>query len=307
MTEIFDRDRRRSVKMALARDAYQRNLVRIAEPDVGTYRWLVASHGGVFAVSDDRVCTVIHGWFFGICRHGDQFFLFENCGLRDRTAGLGRIVRLDLVAGRLANPLILVRGLHGNCHQVRIIDNLICVMDTANQAIRRFSLDGVPVDIKFPFPVAPESDRSGAYLHLNGFARIGSRTAILRNNSKALPEKSSELAWLDLDWNPLAVETLPGKWCHDIVEDENGRLWHCGSKAGEIIISDGRTVPISDTMMTRGLWLTADRIIVGLSSFGQKEHRPSLPGGAVILDRSLNRLSTLVLSGPPTDIAPLIV
>lgn len=305
MVQPFDLDTRRAIKMALARDAYQRNLVRIAEPDLTGYTWLVASHRGVFAVAEDRVCTAIHGWFFGICRHGDQFYLFENCGMRDRSVDLGRIIRLDVVNGQLANPVVLITGLHPNCHQVRVIDGLLCVVDTSNQAIRRYSLAGDLIDVKHPFPVARSNARTGMYLHLNGIAKIGSRIAIMRHNGKALPEKESELAWLDADWNLLSIHPLAGHCCHDIVEDENGVIWHCGSRAGELLSSDGRKITVSTDMMTRGLKLCAERIIVGTSSFGPRQTRDSLAGGVVIFDRSFNHIAELELDGPPTDIALL--
>lgn len=305
MQEPFDLDTRRAIKMALARDAYNRDLVRIAEPDLGAYTWLVASHRGVFAVAEDRVCTAIHGWFFGICRHGDSFYLYENCGLRDRSVDLGRIIRIDLVDGRLANPAVLVTGLHTNCHQVRVIDGLLCVVDTANQAIRRYTLSGELVDVKHPFPVACSNSRTGAYLHLNTIAKVGSQIAVMRHNGKALPEKVSELAWLDADWNVISIHMLDGYWCHDIVEDDHGVLWHCSSKAGELLASDGRKIAISDDMLTRGLAISDDRIIVGISSFGPRETRHSLNGGVVILDRAYNRIAELELDGPPTDIALL--
>jgi hypothetical protein len=305
MAEFFEPDTQRSIKMALARDAYDRNQVRIAVPDISAYTWLVASQRGVFAVAENRVCTAIYGWFFGICRHQSQYYLFENCGLRDRTSDMGRIIRIDLVDGMLVNPVVLVTGLHAKCHQVRIIDGLLCVVDTAHQSIRRYTLTGELVDVKHPFPVAPFTDRSGAYLHLNAIAAVGSRIAIMRHNGKALPEKNSELAWLDSDWNLLSIDQIAGHWCHDIVEDDQSVLWHCFSKAGEILSSAGRKVNVSNDMLTRGLAITPDRFIVGTSTFGPRQTRDSLGGSVVIFDRSLNRISELRLDGPPTDIATL--
>jgi hypothetical protein len=303
MNERFDLDARRSIKMALARDAYARGEVRIANPDLAGYTWLVASHRGVFAVAEDRVCTALHGWFFGICAHENQFYLFENCGLRDRAANLGRIVRIDLQGDTLANPQVLVTGLDANCHQLRVIDGLLCLVDTANQAIRRYTLAGDLVDIKRPFAPANPDDQSGAYLHLNTVARIGSRIAVMRHNGKARPEKASELAWLDDAWQPVSIHPLAGRWCHDIVADERGTIWHCGSQAGELLGSDGRTISITTEMLTRGLSMSAERVIVGISTFGTRKERDVLPGGVVILDRAFNRIAELELSGPPTDIA----
>lgn len=305
-----------TLREAMARDAYARGEVRIADPDLTGQTWLVASHRGLFAIAVDglaharpsahaSVKTVLFGWFFGLCRHGDALYLFENCGHRDRTVPMGRIIRLDLGGGRLAAPCVLVTGLHTNCHQIAVVGGLLCVLDTANQAILRFTLDGEAVDVQRPFAAAPPHDTSGAYLHINAIAPIGERTAIMLHNGKAIPEKTSELAWFDRDWRLIARHPLPGHSCHDIVEDERGVLWHCDSMAGDIIASDGTRTHISDTLMTRGIAITPDAMIVGMSSFGPRHLRSKLHGGVVILDRAHERRTTLTLGGSPTDIITL--
>lgn len=302
-----------ALREAMARMAYARGDVRIADPDLAGQTWLVASHRGLFAISgiptetgtEISVKTVLYGWFFGLCRHGDVLYLFENCSHRDRTVPMGRIVRLDLVGDRVAASHVLVTGLHANCHQIAVIDGLLCVLDTADQAILRFTLDGDAVDVRRPFAAAPQHDTSGAYLHINAIAAIGDRIAIMLHNGKAIPEKTSELAWLDRDWCVTQRQPLPGHSCHDIVEDERGLVWHCDSMAGDIIASDGTRAHISDTLMTRGFAITPNAIIVGTSSFGPRHLRSKLHGGVVILDRALERRTAMTLGGSPTDIIAL--
>lgn len=304
-----------ALREAMARDAYARREVRIADPDLAGQTWLVASHRGVFAIAAGSATsaspvpgsakTVLHGWFFGLCRHRDALYLFENCGHRDRTVPMGRIIRLDLASDLLSAPTVLVTGLHANCHQIAVVDGLLCVLDTANQAILRFTLDGEAVDVQRPFAAAPSHDTSGAYLHINAVAAVGDRIAIMLHNGKAIPEKTSELAWLDRDWRLIERQPLPGHSCHDIVEDERGMLWHCDSMAGDIIASDGARAHVSDTLMTRGFAITPAAIIVGTSTFGPRHLRSKLRGGVVILDRALERRTTMTLDGSPTDIIAL--
>jgi hypothetical protein len=293
--------RTNTIRQALAQDAYDRSLVRIADPDVAGHDWLVASPQGVFAVASDEVKLVIHGWFFGICRHKEWLYLFENCSHRYGPPGMGRVVRIEYVAGRLGRPTVLTNGLHANCHQLAVVDDLLCLLDTANQTILRFALDGRTIDAQRPFPIAGPDDTSGAYLHFNSIAAIGDRIAILLHNGRAIPEKPSELAWLDRDWNLLHRDPLAGHSCHDIVEDERGVLWHCASMSGEIMSSDGIRVKITDTMMTRSLAIRDDAMIVGISTFGPRHVRDRLRGGVVILDRAFNRKAELELPGAPTD------
>ena len=306
MSAAFDHDAKRAIRQALAQKAYRDDAVRLIDPDVTGWRWLVASHNGLFAVAPGKWKRLLHGWLFGICRDGGELYLFENCGRHDRSSNQGRIVRLEIEDGKLVRPKVLIKGLDGNCHQVRVIDGLICVVDTANQAILRFTREGQPVDVKRPFPPAPADDRSGAYLHLNSIARVGGRLALMLHNGKALPEKCSELAWLDDAWQITGRVPLGGHKCHDIVADARGAIWHSASMSGEIIASDGRRVAISSDLMTRGMAFSGDLLAVGLSIFSDRHLRDGQRGSLAVLDRELAVQEILDLPGSPTDIAVIM-
>lgn len=148
----FDKDVRKAIRSILARQAYEQGTVRQVLEDLTDYAWLVSTHRGLFAVSLDGVALVAHGWFFGLCQEGTHIYLFDNCGERQRDANLGRILRFSWLNGHLTDPQILVTGLHGNCHQLKVIDGMLCLVDTANQRILRYHLDGRLHDIKMPIP-----------------------------------------------------------------------------------------------------------------------------------------------------------
>jgi hypothetical protein len=305
MPAVFDHDAKRAIRQALAVRAYHAGSVRIVDRDVAGWRWIVASHNGVFAVAPGKWKTLIHGWFFGICRDGDSLLLFENCGRHDRSLDMGRLIRIGLKDNALGQTEVLAKGLDGNCHQVRVIDDLICVVDTTNQAILRFARDGTLVDIKRPFPVAAPEDRSGAYLHINSVARIGGRLVLMLHNGKALPPKRSELVWLDDEWQVTERCFIEGFQCHDLLADSHGTLWHSASASGEVISSDGRRARVHDSMMTRALAFDGEMLAVGLSIFSERHLRDGLRGGLAILDRELKPLELLDLPGSPTDIVGL--
>jgi hypothetical protein len=303
MTDTMKMASNSEIRQALARLAYDRDDVRIVDPDLAGWDWLATTHRGVFAVANDRIKLVLRGWFFGICRHGDRLYAFENCGHRDLGSNTGRVVRLDITGTTLTGPRVLVTGLHNNCHQVVVIDETLCVVDTANQAIRRYTLDGEVVDVQRPFPAAPLTDETGAYLHINTIAKVGERIGLLLHNGKALPLKNSEIAWLDEDWAVIEREFLPGHSCHDIVEDEDGRLWHSLSRDGDIMRSDGTVIHITDDKMTRGIALKPETMAVGLSTFGPRHLRGTLNGNVVVLDRSdFRRLHDIEMPAAPADI-----
>lgn len=289
----------------MARLAYDRDEVRFADPVVAEYGWLVSTNRDLFALSLSGVKAVLHGWFFGICREGPYIYLFENCAMWDRTAALGRIVRLTLAQGRLAEPRVLVRGLHSNCHQIRIIDDLLCLVDSANQQVLRFTRDGSFVDAKRPFPVAPPSDTSGAYLHMNSIARVGGQIAIMLHNGKAVPDQCSRLAWLKDDWSIDRIDPVAGHYCHDIVEDDDGTIWHCASREGELLSGRGLRLHVANNCLTRGLAITADHLVVGQSGFGPREQRDLIGGRVSIYDKALEKIAESTLPSGPTDIVSL--
>ena len=305
MPELFEPDRRRQIRSALALAAYRDDLVRLTDASLAPARWLVASPRGVFAVGREAAELAIHGWFFGICRDGDALYLFENCALRERRKSMGRLLRLRIAGDRLVEPQVLAKGLDANCHQVRLIDGAVCLVDSVNQTVLRFTREGALIDQRRLLPPAETSDTSGAYVHANSIAQIGDRLAVMLHNGKAKPERPSEIAWLDRDWQVAERTALAGQCCHDLIEDGTGGVWYCASMSGEIAALDGRRVRVSKRLMTRGLAFHRDGVVVGVSSFGPRQLRDGLGGGLVLLDREFRQVGQIALDGPPTDIVVL--
>ena len=306
MEPVFAKDIRRAIRESLARESYAQGTVRIACNDLRNYWWLVTTHRGLFAVSPDGIELVSHGWYFGIERHENHIYLYENCGLRDRTANMGRIIRLHWGGGQLSDPRVLVTGLHGNAHQLKVIDGLLCLVDTANQRILRFTLDGERVDAKTPLPIAPPTDTSGAYHHINSLAEVDGRIALLLHNGKAPAPRRSELVWLDRDWNVATRQFIDGYMCHDIVADEQGALWHSDSASGEVINNLGQRLKLSDSLMTRALAFCCEHLLVGLSSFGERQIRDGLAGEVAVLDLAGKERARFDLPAGPADAVALL-
>lgn len=305
MDALFDTERRRAVRSVLAANAYRDDRIRLADPDLNGARWLIATPRGLFAVGPDSAWLVVHGWFFGLCRADKDLYLFENCALREREKPLGRLLHLRISGSRMIDARVLAKGLDANCHQVRILDDLIYVVDTANQRLLRFARNGAAFDRRQLFPHAEPTDQSGAYLHINSVAKIAERIAVLLHNGKARPERSSEIAWFDADWSLSGREPIAGFGCHDLTTDPDGSTWYCASMSGEIAALDGRRVKVSDGLMTRGLAFAQGQIAVGVSSFGERQVRDGMGGAVVFLDAAFRQIGKVALDGPPTDIVAL--
>jgi hypothetical protein len=301
MASAFTPEVRRAVRLAQARADYTAARVRIADADLAGCDWLVTTHRGLFGITAGAVKTILHGWYFGIHRHGQQIYLFENCGHRDSGVDHGRIICLDLAGRQIVGARVLVNALHNNCHQIKWIDGLLCLVDTANQRILRYSPAGELCDVRQIVPPAPITDTTGGYRHINSIAQIDGRVVLVAHNGKVVPECPSELLWLDDAWQIVARHNLPGPGCHDVVRDDQGVLWHCDSQAGAIIASDGRRVRLSDRQMTRGLAISPTGMLVGLSSFGPRQLRDSLGGTVLLLDNTMQVTASIDLPCGPAD------
>ena len=108
----------------------------------------------------------------------------------------------------------------------------------------------------------------------------------------------------DPAWREVARWPLPGEGCHNLVVLEDGTLLSCGSLAGEIIGCDGPRACVSN-MMTRGLSVDADRIVVGAGKFSAREGRQSVSGSVLFLDRMFRKQAEVPIPGAPTEIRRL--
>jgi hypothetical protein len=289
------------VSASLSRLAYDEGRFRLVDPDLAGHDCLVASRQGLFTVArTGEVKRIAYGFFFGIRRHDDAFYVFEACDRPAARTDRGRIVKLELDGKRITGTRVIASGLDNQCHQLAIIDDHICLVDTASQVILRFALDGTLVDRQIPLPLAD----GGQYHHINSIAHLGGRVVLLLHNGRKDAAVPSELVWLDEDWQIQRREELAGHGCHDIVEDEAGVIWQCGSLAGEIINSVGLRQKVTERM-TRGLAITQESVIVGASDFGARHVRDRLAGSLLYLDRQLTIQAEVQLPAAPTDIVLL--
>lgn len=293
--------RERAIRAALARQAYATDTVRLRETDLRGFECLVATRQGLFAAGRDHSTLIAHGFFFGLHRHGDTLFAFEACDIPSTSSARGRILALALDETRIAGARVVVRGLDNQCHQLAVIGDLLCLVDTANQVIRRFTLDGRPVDVRTPLPPVRRGEGGEEYRHINSIAQVSAGVVLMLHNGAGAAGRPSELAWLDADWSVTRIEPLAGYDCHDIVEDSAGTLWHCGSRDGQLLRSNGAPIRVS-ARMTRGLALGRDGLIVGTSEFGPRSRRTELKGSIIFLDSDYLPTHELPLDGAPTDI-----
>jgi len=298
------RNDRNAIALALARQAYADRRVRLVDHSIAGYSHLVASRNGLFVASQTGIKLICHGLFFGLVARPDCLFVFESCDLPRSRSGLGRVLKFTRTDAEITGVSIIADGLDNGCHQMDIVDDRLMLVDTYQQQILAFPLTGGPPQTIRPVIAARLNDWDGGYRHLNSITQVGATVLLLFHNGAGATGRPSEIAAFDLDWRLQALWTLPGFGCHDIALLDDGTLLCCGSMAGELIASDGRNVSVS-AMMTRGLSVGADSIVVGSSGMAPRNDRTLARGKLSFLTPKLEVVTEMAIVGSPTDICRL--
>lgn len=290
-----------AIRYALAREAYRTGTVRLVDPDLSGCDRLVATRSGLFAIGRGTVRRVAHGVFFGLTVCGDTIFAFEAGDRPAAETDRGRIVRFHRADTRIVSADVFATGLDNGCHQIDVIGDTLCVVDTYNQRIVRLSLDGGARQVLQPLGSAARGDWAGGYVHVNSLLASGSEILLLLHNGADTTGRASEVLRLDRAWRVLSRETLAGSGCHGLAVLEDGTLLTCGSSDGEIVTGDRVRLKVCE-MMTRGLSVDAETIAVGGTAFAARDRRDAAAGRMFLLDRAGRVIETFELPGSPTEI-----
>ncbi len=299
-TEAIPDDARMLAVLMLAKQAYLSGYVRVAERDIGERNIVVASRQGLFAVSRTDYVQIAHGLFFGAAIRDGDIFAFEACDAPAARSNRGRIVKFVRQNNRIIDAQVLATGLDNGCHQIDFFGDRLCVVNTYDQSIIRFSDDFSTRETLRPLPEAPRHrDWSTGYVHCNSLLQADDQIFLLHHNGGL--DRNSEVATYDHNWHLIETRTLPGRSCHNLAMLENGALLSCGSMAGELIDLDGVRAKVS-SMMTRGLCVGTDQIVIGASAFSIRRKRNFAPGTVTFLDRCYRKLAVIDLPASPTEI-----
>lgn len=290
-----------TIRAALATQAYRSGVVRLVDPDLSGCTHLVATRHGLFATDGCDLRRVAHGFFYGITVRDDAIYVFEAGDWPRSPTRRGRIVRFRRVGERIAAVDVLATGLDNGCHQIDLIDDRLCVLDTYHQRVLRFAVDGGVPETLCPIGPARDGDWAGGYVHVNSLIAYDDAILLLLHNGADRTGRASEIARLTRDWRLVDRTPLDGLGCHNLALLENGAVLTCGSFAGDLVATDGLKVPVCD-MMTRGLSVDAGGIVVGGSAFADRAVRDTAGGALVFLDRAYRPLGRIAVPGPVTEV-----
>lgn len=305
---------------------YRLGLIRVRNRDLAGYTHVVASREGLYAVNGREWMKIMGGVFFGVTIKNGSIYCYQAHDIYDtgillsriqlrgkplklRGKLLGRIIKLEVENNRIRSESVVVEGLHTNCHQMDFIGEKLHVIDTFCQRILRFNED-FELEEEF-YPLGDEfanyktgPDRyivpGGKYVHINSIvAEQGSIYLLLQNG--LANGKFSELVQTDENFEVKNKFTVPGAGCHNVVFLEDGEWLVCDSRGGNLVNRHGVVVHVGE-LLTRGLSVDKEVVVVGESGYATRLGRRYVPGNVHFFDRSYNRLSSLRLPAAPTDI-----
>lgn len=298
--DMLDDKQTHRLRMAIARDTFDSDTIRITNPDLSGFIHIAASRQGLFAVAPGRQRLIAHGQFYGITVSPGTLWVFEACDWPRVRSNHGRLLRIDHEQGRITRATVVVRGIDNGCHQIDLIDGTLVATDTYNQRLLRFSPELGTLDTISPLPM-PDPVTNAGYVHANSLLAVGVRRYLLLHNDSRRTGCNSEIAVFDDAWCRIGTLPLNGQGCHSLALLEDGTILTCGSNTGELTGTDRRTIKVSDRM-TRGLSVDDQTIVVGASAILDREARDEAPGEVIFLDRSFTRLGTVELPGPVMEV-----
>ncbi|GGB54985.1 hypothetical protein GCM10011505_39980 [Tistrella bauzanensis] len=268
---------------------------------------LVASREGLYLARPSGYLRVMDGIFFGATIRDGMVWLFESedSDLHAPTCR-GRILRLaiDPVSAACGPVEVVAQGLDNGCHQIDFVRGRLVVVDTYRQALIVFAPDFSTRAVHHPAGIAMVDTGDPAYVHMNGIGGDGRDLLVMLSHAGTRPGRPSEVLRLDSGFQPVERFGLPGVMCHDLVVLEDGRLIANGSMGGFLIDRQGIIIQV-DSLITRGLSIGADEVVIGSSTFGDRDRRIEATGRLTFAGRDLSMRARYDLPAAPTQIRRL--
>lgn len=202
----------------------------------------------------------------------------------------------DLIIYRLENNNFVIDGEffhtdNDQIHQIAYGNNGIYIANTFYNSITYQSLDG-KIRQEYHF-----YDHRSDINHVNSVFPCGNLILVMLHNRANLSEIFILEHDLDKGFLPKGVIRLAHTGCHNIFVDEK-HIYYCASGSGHFVVVDRKKRRIAKELHfvghTKGLSVTDDFIVFGVSDHAQREARLTSRGRLVVLERRRFAIVTMV-------------
>jgi len=279
------------------------NGIHLQHTDLTGYSHVLASREGLYAIGLGGFAKISDGQFFGVTVRENAIYCFEALGpIPSLWPHYGRIVRYDLSKKEIVSAAVVVKGLPNGCHQIDFIGGDLFVCDTYNSRVLKFNAEFNACVAYYPWGDIEFQDFTAGYPHVNSLVGYRGVIYLMLHNCSSHTGRNSQL----VQWQPESARlghelTLAAAGCHNIVFLEDGQAIFCDSDNGAL--TDGRTTIVHiGQMLTRGLSVDSEMIVVGSSLFSKRDARRTVAGEVYFLDRQYRELVRFSVPAAATDI-----
>nr|BAO20179.1 hypothetical protein [Sphaerisporangium sp. SANK 60911] len=257
----------------------------------------VTTSKGLFLWRGDELRHLVPGPTFGLTVGPDgTLYVFQQTGHHGRVLR----VRHDEETAKVST---WIWGLSRWVHQIDFVGEHLLVTDTwRNRVLAYRALPGVrrlhasrPDWTLFVGEDSRDGRFSPGYHHVNSVYRHGDLLYVMAHNHSLHTGRESEIWTFGPGRGLAGVEPTRGRCCHNVVL-RDGKLMFCRSLEGTLAY-DGADVFTTDGF-TRGLSVTEDAVLVGVSRFAEDPARRDADGASVeVLDRDFTWRGRIGLYG----------
>jgi hypothetical protein len=279
------------------------NGIHLQHTDLTGFSHVLASREGLYAIGLVGFIKISDGQFFGVTVRDNAIYCFEALGpIPSLWPHYGRIVRYDLFKKEIVSAAVVVKGLPNGCHQIDFIGGDLFICDTYNSRVLKCDTEFNTCTAYYPWGDIQFDDFAAGYPHMNSLVGYRGVIYLMLHNCTRRTGRNSQLVQWQPESGTLGNElTLAGAGCHNIVFLEDGELIVCDSDNGAL--TDGRrTIVQVGQMLTRGLSVDSDMIVVGSSLFSKRDARRTVAGEVCFLDRQYRELLRFSVPAAATDI-----
>lgn len=277
---------------------YASKRAKVSCRDITGFTHVLASREGLYAINSAAWKRILRGSFFGTTVKDGAIFTFQACGRRHQNRG--RILKLSLAGGRIAEIEIIADELDDGCHQMDFIGDDLVVVDCYNGRLLQIR-PGTP-GYKAHYPLGMFRRWVAKRLfHMNSVAGHPDGTIwVLLHNHHTSP---SEVVVLDRSFQALRRFSVKAGGAHNIVFTNDEHEYLIADSSGARIISARGQLTDVQMMRPRGISLDEDSCIVGDSFFCTRPFRRYVPGRVHFFDRRTWKCyAMLTVPAAPTEI-----
>ena len=259
----------------------------------GTF--LVSTQNGLYLLKNNKLYFLISGEYYGISIYQNSLFVYE------KLINHGRILKIYFRNdfNLETNAEILLDKVPHGCHQIDILDHFLYITDTYNNGIIKYDINSEKFEEYYPLGKLKIGRSSINYGHINSIYFFNENAFLIAHNETLKTKRKSDIIVTDMNFNIIKTIRTDSSNAHNIIVTESNML-HCDSIG--LSLKDNGVPVFKDELLTRGLSMSEDLIVIGGSGITKRILRPFAKGKLYFINRNYKLLNSVIFPASVTEI-----